>query len=183
MVMNACACTSREQGNLFDLLWSLSYLQPFMCCSLQKGHFHKLPWLANTYTCARCWAQSVYKLWNILLFLLLSHTHNVAHCLSFIFLHPISSTYTRTNTPKDLQCSKSYIRGSESSIKGMSGQLYSGVKTALDRNPSGLSPASVTMQHTSEAQQAALQSYYMVTGALSHTHRHKQQHIYVHGHI
>ena len=30
------------------------------------------------------------------------------------------------------------------------------------------------MQHTSEAQQAALQSYYMGTGALTHTHSHKQ---------
>ncbi len=36
------------------------------------------------------------------------------------------------------------------------------------------------MQHTSEAQQAALQSYYMDTGALTHTHR---QHIYVHAHM
>lgn len=49
-------------------------------------------------------------------------------------------------------------------------QLYSGVKTALDRNPGGLSLASITMQHTSEAQQAALQSNYMDTGASTHTY-------------
>lgn len=56
----------------------------------------------------------------------------------------------------------------------MSVQLYSSVKTALSRNPSGLSLASITMQPTSEAQKAALQSYYMDTGVLNHTHTQTQ---------
>lgn len=106
-----------------------------------------------------------------------SSLHSLTPFLSF-FHHILKCT--PTNPHKDLQCWKSYIRGSESSIKGVSVQLYSGVKTALDRNPAGLSLASITMQHTSEAQRAALQSYYMGTGALTHTHSHKQQqHIYV----
>lgn len=145
-----------------------------MWCSLPKGRFA----LVGLCT-ARCWSPIythtiLLQVWEIFsLFLMRTQS------LSFPFFH-FSPTYTLTNTHKDLQCWKSYIRGTESSIKGVSVQLYSGVKTALDRNPCGLSLASITMQHTSEAQQAALQSYYMGTGALTHTHSHKQQqHIYV----
>lgn len=79
-------------------------------------------------------------------------------------------THTLGKHTHDLQRAETYRRGSESSIKGKSVQLYSGVKTALGRTPSGLSLASITMQHTSEAQRAAMQSHYTGTGALTHTH-------------
>lgn len=80
-------------------------------------------------------------------------------------------THTHSeNTRMTCSAQRRIEGGSESSIKGKSVQLYSGVKTALGRTPSGLSLASITMQHTSEAQRAAMQSHYTGTGALTHTH-------------
>lgn len=167
LVMNVRA--SREQGNLSDPLWSLPYLQPLSwavrCTERSFSHTGLVSWSLCT---ARCWAPVCIHVLHLL------QGWEVSMLPLIPFLSSPSTfsipTHTLGKHTHDLQRSETYRRGSESSIKGTSVQLYSGVKTALGRTPSGLSPASITMQHTSEAQGAAMQSHYTGTGALTHTH-------------
>lgn len=156
--MNVYARTCKDQCNLSDLPRPHPYMQPLMCFSLQKGCFHTLPQLAKVY------AQPGLKLHMRTLHTILCRQEKQSCCylytdtilISFPLFHLTCTQMhacTPTNTHRDLQCSKTCIGDSESSIKRMSVQLYLGPKTALARNPSGHSLPSKTMQHTSEVQE------------------------------
>lgn len=146
------------------------YLQPlFRVLYIAKRSFFSHTGLVSRRLCtARCWAPVCIRVLHLL------QVWETAMLLLFPFFHlppPSPSLHTHSeNTRMTCSAPRRIEGGSESSVKGKSVQLYSGGKTALGRTPSGLSLASITMQHTSEAQRAAMQSHYTGTGALTHTH-------------
>lgn len=83
---------------------------------------YHLSWAAPTVCTARCWAPYVY-----------------IYILHFFRYENYSCSSLKSHAPAVLKVT-CIIRGPESPIKGLSVQLYSGVITALDRTPSGLSP-------------------------------------------
>lgn len=159
-----CAGTSGAPGNLSDLLWTPPLLQLFACRSLRERSFSLSPSQGNTYAPPDVCPPLLYKR----LYLRASaasivHAHNASvqvqqqflfrlvltESLPSIFLIPlllpfvayVSFTHRRLHkrTQRAAVLKATYIiKGPGSSIRGISTQLYSGVKTALVRTPSGL---------------------------------------------
>lgn len=145
----ACARTSKERGNLCDLLWSLPYPQLIVSCSLQKGHFLLLPQLGQT-----CVQPGVGPhMYSVHLYSAFPSAG--LRTIRVPLFNSLSPCVDKTG--KDLQCSKSYTFKHQKTRV----QLYSGVKTALDRTPRGLSQAF-------GGQLTPLQSHYTGRGGKPH---------------
>lgn len=129
----SCARTSKEHGELCDLLWSLPYPQLIVSCSLQKGHFLLLPQLGQTYV------QPGVGLHMYSFYLYEAYPSAGMRNIVVPPLDSLSPCMNKTHTKTCSAQSHMHLKGFIS--KGTRVRLYSGVKTALDRSPRGIPQA------------------------------------------